>query len=584
MQKKILCIALSLILVLSCGVSAMATTLTDNAITRTLGPIAGEIDAATKDDPRREAAEESAKKARDANIELAEERDPDFSVPNPDVSTHGLLKWEGKDNAAPYEKLAFPTEDIQRRLPKKVWLKGNHFSYNRQYDVALLDGNLYVRRRNSSENWRIAPMPDALKGKLVTLSIDHDEIIGLDENNWIYTCGETNKDTSQWYWITAWGELYKVGGGYQVRNPKDGKWAMSIASLDEDKTYTTIDGKRQPIGGSGCAQLVYIDPDDATKIYYSDPWLPRDESREIGTPLHSRFKVESLSASSSTTFVINKYGDMFTRLYDYDLAGGDAALFGYSWQDQGDKQPGETRKDAKYDTEDKYAKYRLPAPDWVHQPKIPGDITDHISVESTAPGAENRLLKVEGRKDGKTGVWSKMIDDSEWTFTQTDEPLQGKLLQNSAEDTSTKDLAPLSGINYRGRIDQTAAVLTVKDFAYNDSRQTATITVGKVTVPAVLYSEYGNLGFATTQKLTWHSSGFTDNDPRWYTGALEITDDAWNQLESTPLGRQFLKKYMIHGKIRELTIVATPSLLRIGDQVQVSATTLAGEYDLHRMK
>ncbi|NLE80357.1 MAG: hypothetical protein GX610_12380 [Rhodococcus sp.] len=45
----------------------------------------------------------------------------------------------------------------------------------------------------------------------------------------------------------------------------------------------------------------------------------------------------------------------------------------------------------------------LPAPDWQHQAKVPGDITSRISISVTGPAVEDRELRVEGRHDGRTG-------------------------------------------------------------------------------------------------------------------------------------------------------------------------------------
>lgn len=562
--------------------ASAAFSLADNQLTRALGPLAGEFLNQNQDDPNLQALEEQARRFNEAKIARRKMLDPSYSEPVYGVSTHGLLKWEGKDNAAPFEQLNVPETAVQDRLPHTVYLRDNQASYNRYYEAALLDGVVYIRHRGVAENWREAPMPEELKGKIVSLSMDNNELVCLDENNWVYTCGRVKQDPSQWYWITAWGELYKVGNAYQIGNRADYQWCLSFIDPDDDVTYTTIDGKRQPVGASGVCQLLYVDPEDPTRIIYSDPWLPRDASREVGTPMHCRFQVAGMSGSASTTFVINEYGDMFTRLYDYDLAGGDVILFSYSWLDQGDKEPSTDRKVTKQDKEGIYADVRLPAPDWQKQPKIPGGVTNRISIEATAPGSENRLLKVEGTKDGQTGYWQKMLEAPSWEFVPTGDTLKGRMLENSPDDTSGKGLAPRTGIHYLGRIGQTGAFLEVRDFAYNDSKQEARIHVGKRAVPATLYMEYGNLGYATTQVIRYHASGLTA-DPRLYTAALVIDDDARRELASTEAGRTFLKTFMTTGNIRPLAVSATQARLRIGDEIQPSTLVMVGEFDLLRI-
>ena len=67
------------------------------------------------------------------------------------------------------------------------------------------------------------------------------------------------------------------------------------------------------------------------------PVAANDDSYEIGGPLGGRFQADSLSAAGSTTFVMNKYGDMYTRTFDFDSSGSDSIFFRYSWEDQSDK-------------------------------------------------------------------------------------------------------------------------------------------------------------------------------------------------------------------------------------------------------
>jgi hypothetical protein len=103
---------------------------------------------------------------------------------------------------------------------------------------------------------------------------------------------------------------------------------------------------------------------DGSRITYADPWLPNDDSYEIGGPLGGRFQAESLSAAGSTTFVMNKYGDMYTRTFDFDSSGPDSIFFRYSWDDQSDKP---SAPNLVVETLDRStAAIQLPAPDWVY--------------------------------------------------------------------------------------------------------------------------------------------------------------------------------------------------------------------------
>lgn len=484
---------------------------------------------------------------------------------------------EGKDGAYPYTQLQQAPAGV--KLPDKVYFRDNNESYNRIYEIALANGTIYMRKRNSSEPWKVAPQPEALKGKIQAISMDADEIIAVDKDRWIYNCFDCDEDTNNWNWGTAWGRVMRQGDSYQVGNTAPGKWALSITNVDADKTYTDIDGKVHPVSLAGCTQIVFVDPQDPTKIISNDPWLPRDHSYNFGTPYHCRFKVNSLSASASTVFIMNKYGDMYTRRHDYDLSGGDPAQFRYSWFSQDGKKEASNYFDHRLNPNS--AAIRLPSPYWVKQPKINGEITDRLTIESTAPGNDNRRLKVEGRKDGHTGYWTKMLKDSSWSFVRTDEPLKGNFVNNPQKDTSAEDLAPESGLNYSGKLPDNAT-LTVNNFAYEDSVQPASLTVGGVTVPATLYTEYGNLGRAVTQVLTERDDGLS-NDPRRYVAALQLDDSAIQALKATSEGQKFLSDFMKNRSLRPLSLAATTDKLTLYPASDLNTPNLTESYVLSKL-
>ncbi|MBQ9066605.1 MAG: hypothetical protein IJ133_03665 [Clostridia bacterium] len=509
-----------------------------------------------------------------------------------DIPTNEMLQNAGRKVYNPNKGLTFdqlPVAANQEALPKAIHFRDNHEGFNRELEFCLNEGLLYVRHRNAGEPWREIPMPESLKGKVVAMSIDCHELEALDEDNWIYSLFGLGKEPENWTWATCWGELFRLGRGYQLPNRAEGQWAMSHVDPQYDDTYLDGDDNVNTVGLAGCTQIYYTDPDDDTSVLYADPWLPGDKSRNIGSPMHSRFHIQSLSASASCTFVTNKYGDMFTRLYDYDIGGGDVAFFHYSWEPLPGNQKiadGWWEHFLVRNTSD----VRLPAPYWVKQPKIPGEITDRLTVWSTDPGMQNRRLVVEGRKDGTTGYWTKMLRDNEWNFVETGEPLKGTLLQNTLEDTSAKDLAPESGIHYRGSIrannKDTGVQLLVRNFAYNDSRQEVELVVDQgcasLSVPAMLYYEHGNLGHFTTQIITHREAGLNDT-PRYYRACLMLDDSAVEMLSSDPAGRKFLKTFMKGKNIRPLSLQATQGQLLFADDRQWSAKELKHPFVLHRI-
>ncbi len=477
-----------------------------------------------------------------------------------------------QDGAYPYATL--PRAKEQQTLPKHIYFRTNTQDYNRKYEVALRDGVLYMRKRNSGDKWREAPCPESLKGKIKSISMDSIEIVALDEEQWIYTCFNCNSDTTRWTWGTDFGGVGRSQGAFRLGNAAPGQWSLSVTDPEDDGTYTDIDGVKTPVSLAGCTQLVFVDPDDPTKVISNDPWLAQDHSYTFGSPMHGRFKVQALSASASTVFVINKYGDMYTRLHDYDLSGGDPAQFKYSWYPQAGKEQASNYAEARFDRD--AAAIRLPAPGWEKQPKIPGQITDRISIESTAPGSENRRLKVEGKYNGRTGYFTKMLKEDSWGFVPTDLPLQGEKLRNTVEDTADQDLAPETGIDFKGTL-WDGSTLTVRDFAYDDSVQYTDLQVGDLTIHPTLYTEYGNLGRAITQILTSQPQGLTEESERSYVAALTISEQERIELVKTPEGRKFLMTVMLGQRIR-------PMAIKVSSNKMVLAPTTDRNTPLTRFK
>src|ERR1700754_2744719 len=99
-------------------------------------------------------------------------------------------------------------------------------------------------------------------------------------------------------------------------------------------------------------------------------------------PYRGRFKAVNLSASGSEIFVIGARGDMFTRLYDFDISGHDPVFFQYAYDNQRGRGDG--------------APIQLPAEPWKRQPKIPGTITSQISIHKVGRDSVHRILRVEG--------------------------------------------------------------------------------------------------------------------------------------------------------------------------------------------
>ncbi|NKR30165.1 hypothetical protein GS504_02685 [Rhodococcus hoagii] len=327
--------------------------------------------------------------------------------------------------------------------PTSVELRTETTQFNKFWDFALIDGDLLTRRRSwsgpSSESWRHVRLPECLHGRLVGISADDDELAAVDTAGWIYTMDNATQGPLFWNWTSAFGAPLWSGPGQRVAGRSPHQWALSVSSPWNNYTFADVAGRLHYVGW-GKVTMVPSLTGDGSRITYADPWLPNDDSYEIGGPLGGRFKSIALSSSSSTTFVTNQFGDMYTRNFDFDTSGSDSIFFRYTWDDQSSK-PTAPNLIAEYLNRN-YAAIQLPAQDWVHQPKIPGEITSAISVHTTEPGPDARELRVAGRRDGLAGYWHKHLTAPTWDFTTTDAELAGTPLENSPEDRSSETLAP----------------------------------------------------------------------------------------------------------------------------------------------
>ena len=198
---------------------------------------------------------------------------------------------------------------------------------------------------------------------------------------------------------------------------------------------------------------------------------------------------------------------------------------------------------------------------------------------STAPGSQNRELRVEGRRDGHTGYWSKMIDAKTWTFVPTDQSLKGKSLDNPQRDTSKVGLGSASGVHYSGSL-QGAATIDIKDFAYQSTTRTVDLKISGKTYPVKLHSIDGRLKTAISM-LSPRKRGLTDT-PRYYDAAIEVPD---SYLED-PNFSSFMKGYMRGEKVHEVYLVVTKDSFKvINDRHPGIALRLGRNVSiLHRVK
>lgn len=445
-------------------------------------------------------------------------------------------------------------------LPSRVDLRDNTSGFNSYAEFALADGSLYTRPRNSASTWRKAPTPGCLDGHIVAVSVDSNMAVVLDSDGWIYSLDNLLSGPLLWSWTRSYGAPIWLWPGMKVpaeaRAP--GKWAISHRMSD---SFVNAKGYRHPMT-AGLVQLVGL-TGGGSRIVFQDPWLAADYSYEIGGPLGGRFLSESISGSGSVTFVMGRHGDMYTRKYDLDLAGANHIPCRYTWQDQGDLPTAPNQWEER--TNASYAAISLPAEEWQHQPKIPGEVTARISISQTGSAMEDRELRVEGRHGGRNGFWHKDIAAATWEFTATDLPLEQPILDqvDPLVDQSTVQLAAPSGLHFEGPVGG-GWVLRTDDFDWAQTTHDAVLrSPGGRSYPIRIY---------TTDGLRLEARGpGLDAQPRMLEGAFDLTAAAAGPDAGELAG--FIRSHLGGKPIYEIWVQATLEKLVVSP-AQLFATPL----------
>lgn len=475
---------------------------------------------------------------------------PGLFLPLPSIK--GYSEFDDLEAAAP---------DLD--LPDAVELRDNTQGFNWYAEFVLRDGSLYTRPRDPAARaahpqWRKVVTPSCLDGNILSVSVDSNMAVALDSDGWIYSLDNLLSGPMLWNWTRSFGAPIWLWPGQRV--PEEGR-ATGRWSISHRMSTSFIDAKGydHPLT-AGLVQLVTL-TGDGSRIVFMDPWLPADYSYEIGGPVGGRFISESISGSGSVTFVMNRFGDMYTRNYDLDLAGSNFIPSRYTWQEQGDKPTAPNQLEERFD--DSCAAIALPAQEWQHQPKIPGEVTARISISQTGAALEDRELRVEGRRDGVTGYWHKGISEAEWAFTATGTPLIGQILTGADPlvDQSASTLAALSGVDFEG------------DLVGGWSASTTDFDWAQTVHPVTLTSPSGNdyqIALYTTDGLRQDARGpGLDWQSRFMDGAIDLRGAA-----PTAPGNEELVEFMrahLGGKdIAEVWVQASSDSLLINPAIVFS--------------
>jgi len=403
---------------------------------------------------------------------------------------------QGKGEGNPLS--AGDRSDAPKSLPSQVIFRSTRQTYNRKFQFAVARGTIWYKSNTAvtgiHEPWAKLSVP-ACVGTVSQISADDDEMIVMGKDRWIYDVDGILREPKYFNWSLRWGPPFWTGPG--MRMPSNQTWAWSVVSNLEDDSWIDPAGNHTEIGW-GKVSHIWMLRKHGLRVNFRDPWLPEDDSYALCTPHRDRFRSANLNVSGSTVFLIGRHGDMYTRLYDFDISGLDSLFFKYSYADQRGKTD---------------PKIQLPGAPWVRQPKIPGTITDRISIEKVGRFTIHRTLRVEGRRHGRVGFWQKDITAKRWHFHTTGGHLVGTRLDNPRKNTSRRDLGPSSDRRYSARVP--GASVTIPDFnAYcTPSRVNVRLTTG----------ERFALKLHTVDNIRQSTRAYgLDDHPRVYSSELEI--------------------------------------------------------------
>lgn len=314
-----------------------------------------------------------------------------------------------------------------------VYFRGNTASFNSRYFARITHGGIEVREKEEGATWIPLTLPQGLSGQVTELAMDDEHIIALNGERQVYTMWNGLDEIDDFKWQVEWGIPFWRGPGLKLRDDIL-KWDFSVVSRREDGYWTDPAGNRFKVGAGKCSHIWMLHPDQM-QLMYNDPWLPRDYSYGTCGPARGGFQAVNLSTSGSFLFVMNTFGDMYTRLYDFDIAGSDF-LFPASWEDQSNAL---------------IPKIQIPAP-WVKHPKIDGTITTRISIHKVGRNGIHRTLRVEGCQGEKTGYFEKDITErtgpEDWVFVETGRPLKGAPVSNTLEDKTQETIGDREDLYY----------------------------------------------------------------------------------------------------------------------------------------
>ncbi len=314
-------------------------------------------------------------------------------------------------------------------LPEDVYLKTPTQSFNSRFYYFVEKGKIWFKanRQTTQKNepWQLMGceglpcQPDnpafEVPQSIVQISADGDELTAIDGRGYFYA--RTSKGPglfSKDEWIMHHGFPKDT---LRLDPPLDAKRAMAMGRRHSDVLWHEDPDQNVHHFGTMGTSTIYLLGPRGHEIYYTDNGLPTDFSNQICGPERGTFVAENLQVSAGTLFVINRSGEMYTHMNDFDLNGGTSMFIDYTYVPQA-YRPNEKGDD--FQTH--LTPWRLPLEDWQKQPTVPlsgkARLSTLITILQTGQGNAARELRVGGlNSDGETGYWHKGLTEKQWRFS-----------------------------------------------------------------------------------------------------------------------------------------------------------------------
>ncbi len=423
------------------------------------------------------------------------------------------LGWEGEAaHASPFAgNFASPYQSADD-LPELIHIRTTYQTFNLSHYFALVDGRIWEKDRVDLESgealdpatqaWHLMEgtglphrprkVGDAEQqrfvpvGWILAIVADDDEIIAIGANQRVYWKRDfaTRRFDDRWY--DLWGFPLRGRFYWPEENMDFRGWGVGRRRLDSTGYFTDVDGNEH-VSGFGITTTYILDGDGHT-IWYADTGLPPRMSHRMCGPERGRVIAENLDASASTMMLIDKHGNIWTRLADYDTQGGTPG-HRYSYERVGldDLDPFDPRT---IDTN-----MSIPGEGWMTHPLIPLEgqaaVSQEITILQNGQGNDARELRVVGKgPDGAEGYYSKQLLEDTWTFQPTALSLAEIRWLDPALYGGEPDLAPSEDFALQGQLDVRGLGtydVDIPDFNLTCTPATVNVQVGETVLPLALH-------------------------------------------------------------------------------------------------